>query len=275
VRRGDFGRDTKTVSTGDCDETLELIFKESDMTEDEAVKKIIDPLMHKTLEYFSKTNDIEFEKTFEDIVEQKQRGVRVYYPMSIYPEVMIAFHVASSYTLTTLDGDNSRYNVLAKGLGAAMAGISARDNKSDIKDCIRQYNEKSGLYVEYLNGVRSVSSPHFLSIIDRAGLPIPSDSKEQDALSYRLWSMVCLERILLGKYYKPERQGDLCFRFADMAKEFADNMRRVADEYCGPVVTKTVNTSVSNNKSGCLVPFVVMFSAIVGGVAAVLKLVIA
>lgn len=232
------------------------------MTKDEAVNKIAYGILTPTVDFFSGKDETEkeFERTFEELGEQKRRGIRIYYPMQMIREFVAAYFIAATYSLVAKDCGSSRHSVLAKDLSAAFTGFTSKDG-DDTMASIRRFNATVQMYQEYLNGVLSTGMPNFFSIIAKAGLSMPIDEREKKALAYRLWTLVCLERILLGTFYKPQRQGDLCFRFLSRANQFAADMEHVFAEYCGPCTTCPEPVAGSGT-SGCLVPLLVVIGSL-------------
>ena len=234
------------------------------MTKNEAVNQIAYGILEPTVEFFSGKDEAEteFARTFEELGEQKRRGIRIYYPSQMIREFVVAYYIAATYSLVTKDGGDSRHSVLGKDLSAAFTGFTSNDGE-DTMLSIRRFNATVQMYQEYLNGVSSTGMPNFYSVIAKAGLPMPVDDCEKKALAYRLWTFVCLERVLLGTFYKPERQGDLCFRFLPMANQFASDMERVFTEYCGPCTAcpKPIAERGSGT-CGCLVPLLAVIGSL-------------
>ena len=237
------------------------------MTDDEAVHLIVDHMMKKLIDFAAGKNELEkqFERKFEELGEQKARGVRIYYPKSNYGEMMVAFFAASICSLTALDCGFVRYNKLSDKLFFAMAGASALDNDSnDSNELSRRYFEKAKMYFDYLDGAFSAGLSNFLAILSKAHVNIPKDPLEAKALAFRLWSLVCLEHVLLGQYFKVEHEGELCFMLLDMVNDVARNTERVFTEYCGPSPMPAAPA-----QKGCLLPLGLIFGVIFAATAAV------
>ena len=240
------------------------------MDKQEAVQLIMNSIMEFATNFISGKCDlgIEFEKKFGDLGGDKPKG----FTRRICGEVMAAFFVSSSYSLTTIDNGDFRYNKLASSLHVAMAGaLSAmlipQIEHPTYEESSKVFMSTMQTYTEYLNGVSCAGLDNFLSIIKAAGMSAPSDICKQKALAFRLWALVCLERVLLGNHFRPEKQGALCFMLIDDANRLSDNFEHIFTEYCGPSPF-----SSSESKKGCLLPLFLIFGVFFSGAVAGCKL---
>lgn len=104
------------------------------MTKNEAVNQIAYGILEPTVEFFSGKDEAEteFARTFEELGEQKRRGIRIYYPTQMIREFVVAYYIAATYSLVTKDGGDSRHSVLGKDLSAAFTGFTSNDGEDTL-----------------------------------------------------------------------------------------------------------------------------------------------
>lgn len=240
------------------------------MNRSEAVKAIVNPIVEFATTFTSGKSGlgVEFEKMYGDMGGDKSKG----FARRICGELMAVLYVSSSYSLTTMDDGNLRYNKLSDNINVAMAGalssiLLPQINHPTYEEASRIFLSTIQTYAEYLNGVSLAGLDNFLSIIKTAGISSSTDIRKQKALAFRLWTLVCLERVLLGDNFRPEKQGALCFMLISEVNRMADDFEKVFTEYCGPSPVL-----VPDVKKGCLLPFALFWFVFCASVVAGYKL---
>lgn len=231
------------------------------MTRSEATKKIFNKFVQRSLDLFLGKDSlgIAFEKAFGELGEWEKRGVQIYDPSLVSNEFTIVCYMAAVYSLLAHDKSPVRFDLLCPDIQIAFGAAATSGSTLSYEQIRRHFNDRVIMYKEYLTGVSS-TGPYFTDIIRRAGVPFPSDTWEITATAYRLWLLEWFEHLLLGDYYKKERQGDLCFRFLPVLEELSAYMEKVVTEFCGTVETQRhlqdIATGSANKgrATGCLVP---------------------
>ena len=207
------------------------------MTEREVGSKIWYKIYETLLDILAKGNApcSDFEKIFEQFTDQKARGERTFYPVDMLPTFSVAFLVAVANTITRRDGDATRYNIIGKEMAIACAAVCGPRGDCDATTRMKEFNTLANNASAFLRRMQSANPEYYLSF----GKDGQSES-ERLAYADQAWSLIWLETVILGKYFKKERIGELCIPFfTKFIRDLADFAEKTMVEYFNPEPPKT------------------------------------